>query len=232
EKAKADAAKFEADYKGKLVELTRAGRLVQAIKDSEKLGDLTGKIGSYAFLQYAQKSTDPDRAKFMGDTNEALTNLSTRILFFELELNRIEDADLEAAFEADSELARYRTWFAELRKAKPYQLDDKLEELFHDKSVTAYSAWNRLFDETLSSLQFEVDGEMLNMESTLHLLSEKDEKKREAAFKALGKTLKDNSRLFTHITNVLAKDKEISDRWRGYEDIADSRHMANSVERE
>ncbi|WP_332701651.1 M3 family oligoendopeptidase [Devosia sp.] len=232
EKAKADAVTFEATYKGKLVELTKVGKLIAAIKDSEALGDLSGRIGSFAFLQYAQKSTDPDRAKFMGDTNEALTNLSTKTLFFELELNRIEDADLEAAFAADAELARYRTWFAELRKAKPYQLDDKLEELFHDKSTTAYSAWNRLFDETLSSLEFEVDGEMLNMESTLHLLSEKDETKREAAFKALGKTLKANSRLFTHITNVLAKDKEISDRWRGYEDIADSRHMANSVERE
>jgi oligoendopeptidase F len=232
DKAKADAARFEATYKGKLAELTKAGRLIEAIRDSEALGDLSGRIGSFAFLQYAQKSTDPDRAKFMGDTNEALTNLSTRVLFFELELNRIEDGDLEAAFGKDAELARYRTWFAELRKAKPYQLDDKLEELFHDKSTTAYSAWNRLFDETLSSLEFEVDGEVLNMESTLHLLSDKDEKKREAAFKALGKTLKANARLFTHITNVLAKDKEISDRWRGYEDIADSRHMANSVERE
>ncbi|MGB3337093.1 MAG: M3 family oligoendopeptidase [Devosia sp.] len=232
EEAKGLATKFEADYKGKLVELTKAGRLVAAIKDSETLGDLSGRIGSFSFLQYAQKSTDPDRAKFMGDTNEALTNLSTKVLFFELELNRIDDADLEAAFAKDAELARYRTWFAELRKAKRYQLDDKLEELFHDKSVTAYSAWNRLFDETLSSLEFGVDGETLNMESTLHLLSEKDEKKRESAFKALGKTLAANSRLFTHITNVLAKDKEISDRWRGYEDIADSRHMANSVERE
>ncbi len=232
DEAKALAVKFESDYKGKLVELTRAGKLITAIKDSETLGDLSGRIGSFSFLQYAQKSTDPDRAKFMGDTNEALTNLSTKTLFFELELNRIEDADLEAAFEKDAELARYRTWFAELRKAKRYQLDDKLEELFHDKSVTAYSAWNRLFDETLSSLEFEVDGETLNMESTLHLLSDKDEKKRESAFKALGKTLAANGRLFTHITNVLAKDKEISDRWRGYEDIADSRHMANSVERE
>ena len=232
DEAKALAAKFEAKYKGKLSELTATGRLIEAIKDSETLGDLTGRIGSFSFLQYAQKSTDPDRAKFMGDTNEALTALSTRVLFFELELNRIADADLDAAIEKDAELARYKTWFADLRKAKPYQLDDKLEELFHDKSVTAYSAWNRLFDETLSSLEFEVDGETLNLESTLHLLSEKDEKKREAAFKALAKVLKANGRLFTHITNVLAKDKEISDRWRGYKDIADSRHMANSVERE
>jgi len=232
DEAKALAAAFEAKYKGKLSELTASGRLIEAIKDSEQLGDLTGRIGSFSFLQYAQKSTDPDRAKFMGDTNEALTALSTRVLFFELELNRIADADLDAAIEKDAELARYKTWFADLRKAKPYQLDDKLEELFHDKSVTAYSAWNRLFDETLSSLEFEVDGETLNLESTLHLLSEKEEQKREAAFKALAKVLKANGRLFTHITNVLAKDKEISDRWRGYEDIADSRHMANSVERE
>jgi oligoendopeptidase F len=205
---------------------------IKAIKDSEVLGDLTGRIGSFAFLQYAQRSTDPDRAKFMGDTNEALTNLSTRVLFFELELNRVDDAELDAAIARDPELGRYKTWFAELRKAKPYQLDDKLEELFHDKSVTAFSAWNRLFDETMSALEFEVDGETLNLESTLHLLSEKDEKKRESAFNALAKTFKANGRLFTHITNVLAKDKEISDRWRGYEDIADSRHMANSVERE
>ena len=232
EEARERAAKFEADYKGRLAELTRAGRLIEAIRDSEALGDLTGRIGSFAFLQYAQKATDPDRAKFMGDTNEALTALSTRVLFFELELNRIADEELEAALAADPELGRYRTWFADLRKARPYQLDDKLEELFHDKSVTAFSAWNRLFDETLSSLEFEVDGEKLNLEATLHLLSEKDEARREAAFHALSRTLKANERLFTHITNVLAKDKEIADRWRGFEDIADSRHMANSVERE
>ncbi|WP_323016150.1 M3 family oligoendopeptidase, partial [Devosia sp.] len=232
DEAKARAEKFEATYKGKLAELTKGGRLIEAIRDSEALGDLSGRISSFAFLHYAQNATDPDRAKFMGDTNEALTNLSTRVLFFELELNRIEDADLDAALDKDAELARYRTWFDELRKARPYQLDDKLEELFHDKSVTGFSAWNRLFDETLSSLVFEVDGESLNMESTLHLLSERDEAKRESAFRALGKTLAENARLFTHITNVLAKDKEISDRWRGYKDIADSRHMANSVERE
>src|SRR5690606_25094691 len=156
--ARQRAEKFEADYKGKLAEMTRAGTLLAAIRDSEALADLTGRIGSFAFLQYAQRSTDPDRAKFMGDTNEALTTLSTRVLFFELELNRIADADLDAALARDPELGRYRTWFADLRKAKPYQLDDKLEELFHDKSVTAFSAWNRLYDETLASLELEVEG--------------------------------------------------------------------------
>jgi len=232
DKARSEAEAFEADYKGKLDDLARNGGLVEAVKRSEALADLSGRIGSFAFLQYAQNTQDPDRAKFLGDMNEALTTLSTRVLFFELELNRIEDGVLEAAFAKDASLAHYRPWFAELRKAKPYQLEDRVEEVFHDKSVTAFSAWNRLFDETMASLKFEVDGETLGLEATLHLLSEKDEKKREAAFNALSKTLHQNERLFTHITNVLAKDKEISDRWRGYQDIADSRHLANSVERE
>ena len=230
--AKAEAKSFETDYKGKLDGLAKSGRLYEAVVRAEKLGDVTGRLSAFAYLRYALNTQAPDRAKFLGDIGQALTDLSTGLLFWELELNRIDDQVIEAALAMDDNLARYRHWFAELRKAKPYQLDDKLEELFHEKSVTGAQAWNRLFDETMASLKFEVDGETLPVEGTLHLLSDTDEKKREAAFHALDKTLSDNSRLFTHVTNVLAKDKEISDRWRGYKDIADSRHMANSVERE
>jgi len=230
--AKAEAKAFEADYKGKLADLAKAGRLAEAVARSEKLGDVTGRLSSFAYLRYALNTQDPERAKFLGDISQALTDLATGLLFWELELNAIDDPVLEAAMEADPELMRYRHWFAELRKAKPYQLDEKLEELFFEKSVTGAQAWNRLFDESMAALRFTVDGEELPIEGTLHLLSDRDESKREAAFHALSKTLEQNKRLFTHITNVLAKDKEISDRWRGYTDIADSRHLANSVERE
>src|SRR3569623_1853744 len=230
--AKDEAKAIEADYKGKLEALTKAGKLIEAIDRSEKLGDVTGRLGSYSYLRYAQNTQDPERTKFLGDLNQQITDLATGLLFWELELNAIDDATLDAALKADPKLGRYRLWFDEKRKAKPYQLDQKLEELFFEKSVTGAQAWNRLFDESMAALKFEIEGEALPIESTLHLLSDRDEKKRETAFHALGKTLEQNKRLFTHITNVLAKDKEISDRWRGYKDIADSRHMANSVERE
>ncbi|MGV3650810.1 MAG: M3 family oligoendopeptidase [Devosia sp.] len=230
--ARAEAKAFAADYQGKLEALTREGRLIEAIRRTEALGERTGRIGSYSYLYYVQNTADPDRAKFLGDMGEALTELSSGLIFFELELNRIDDGVLEAAFAADPELARYRPWFAELRKAKRYQLEDRVEQLFHDKSVSGATAWNRLFDDTMASLKFEVDNQTLGLEGTLNLLTDKREQKREAAFHGLSKTLGANARLFTHITNVLAKDKEISDRWRGFEDIADSRHLANSVERE
>lgn len=232
DQAQADAERFEQQFKGKLETLAREGGLVEAIRAYEDLGDLSGRIGSFAYLNYVRDTSDPNRAKFLGDTQDALTALSTKTLFFELELNRIEDAVLDGALAADAELNRYAPWFEELRKARPYQLEDRVEELFHDKAVTGRGAWNRLFDETMASLKFEVSGETLNLEGTLNLLTDKDEAKREAAFHGLSSVLGENQRLFTQITNVLAKDKEISDRWRGFEDIADSRHLANSVERE
>ena len=230
--AKSEAKAFEADYKGKLDGLTRAGKLYEAIERSEKLGDVTGRLLSFAYLRYALNQEDPEKTKFLGDLSQQVTDLSTGLLFWELELNAIDDGVIDKALAKDPNLMRYKHWFAELRKAKPYQLDQKLEELFFEKSVTGAQAWNRLFDETMSSLKFEIDGETLPIEGTLHMLSNRDEKKREAAFHALAKVLEQNKRLFAHITNVLAKDKEISDRWRGFKDIADSRHMANSIERE
>ncbi|MEQ1769697.1 MAG: M3 family oligoendopeptidase [Devosia sp.] len=230
--AKQEAKAFEADYKGKIAAIAKAGKLHEAVARSEKLGDVTGRLASYSYLRYALDTQNPEKAKFLGDIGQALTDLSTGLLFWELELNTVDDAVIEDALKGSKDLARYRHWFNELRKAKPYQLEDRVEQLFHEKSVTGAAAWNRLFDETMAALKFDVGGEVLTVEQVLHLLSDKDEKKREAAFNGLGKTLEDNSRLYTHITNVLAKDKEISDRWRGYKDIADSRHMANSVERE
>jgi oligoendopeptidase F len=235
DRADADSAAFAAAYRGKLSSLADgpdAGqKLAEAVKRMEALDDLMGRLGSYASLVYVGDTTDAARTKFFGDVQERLTAASLHLLFFTLELNRIDDAVLERAM-ADPALGHYRPWIEEVRKEKPYQLDDKLEELFQEKSLTGASAWNRLFDETISSLRFTVDGEDLAIEPTLNLLQDSDGGKREAAAHALAKTFKNNLRLFALVTNTLAKDKDISDRWRGFKDIADARHLSNRVERE
>jgi oligoendopeptidase F len=230
-RAETEARAFEAEHKGKLAELVASGRLAAVVEAYERLDDLTGRIGSYASLVYAGDTTDPKGAKFYGDVQEKLTNVWSHLLFFTLELNRLDDAALEAAM-ADERLARYRPFIEDVRKERPHQLEDRVEQLFHEKSVTGRGAWNRLFDETMAALRFDVDGERLTLEPTLNLLQDKDPAVRESAARALSKTLGENVRTFTLITNTLAKDKEISDRWRGFQDVADSRHLANRVERE
>jgi len=226
-----DLAKaFAEKYKGKLASLSGES-LAQALKDYEALSDLLGRTGSYAQLYYVGDTTDAKRGKFYGDVSAKLTEISTLLLFFELELNRIEDGDLAGKMKVPA-LAHYAPWIDNLRKEKPYQLDDKLEELFLEKSQTSFSAFNRLFDETMAGLRFEVDGETLTLEPTLNLMQHPEEAKRKAGAEALAKTFAANIKLFTLITNTLAKDKDISDRWRGFKDIADARHLANRVEPE
>ena len=224
------ARAFAEKCRGKLASLSGEG-LAAALKDYEALSDLLGRTGSYAQLYYVGDTTDSQRGKFYGDVSAKLTEISTLLLFFELELNRIDDAALEQAMKVPA-LAHYRPWIENLRMEKPYQLDDKLEELFLEKSQTSSSAFNRLFDETMAGLRFEVDGEMLSLEPTLNLMQSPDEAKRRKGSEALAKTFGANIKLFTLITNTLAKDKDISDRWRGFKDISDARHLSNRVEPE
>ncbi|MGA8800799.1 MAG: M3 family oligoendopeptidase [Pseudolabrys sp.] len=235
DQADRDCEAFEARFKGRLAGLAAgegAGRaLAEAVKQYEGIDDRLGRLISYASLVYAGNTTDPDRAKFYGDVQERITAASLHLLFFTLELNRVPDEQLDAAM-GDPALGHYRPWIEDVRKEKPYQLEDRIEELFHEKSVTGYSAWNRSFDETIAGLRFKVGGKLLAIEPTLNLLQDADGKKRKAAAEALARTFKENLRPFALITNTLAKDKEITDRWRGFKDIADARHLSNRVESE
>ena len=235
ERADADCVAFEETYKGKLAGLAGdadAGpKLAEAVKRYEAIDDLLGRLISFASLFYVGNTADPVRAKFYGDMQERVTATSLHLLFFTLELNRLDDTALENAM-ADPALGHYRPWIEDVRKEKPYQLEDRVEELFHEKSVTGAGAWNRLFDETMGALRFTVEGKPLAIEQTLSLMQDTNQKKRRAASEALSKTFKENRRVFTLITNTLAKDKEISDRWRGFKDIADARHLSNRVEPE
>lgn len=235
EKLDAECVAFEADYKGKIAErlATEGGGqwLAEAVTRYEAIDDLSGRLGSYAGLVHAGDSVDPVISKFYGDVSERLTAASIHLLFFPLELNRIDDATMEKAMQAP-ELAHYRPWIEDLRKDKPYQLEDRVEQLFHEKAQSGYAAWNRLFDQTISGLRFRLGAKELAIEPTLSLLQDRAGDKRKAAAEALAKTFKANERTFALITNTLAKDKEISDRWRGFQDVADSRHLNNRVERE
>ncbi|MDX0563199.1 M3 family oligoendopeptidase [Sinorhizobium medicae] len=234
-RAEADAVAFEAKWKGKLDQA--AGRtgdegLGAAVNEFEALDDLMGRIASFAGLTYFSDTSNPANGKLYGDIQSKLTDISAHLLFFSLELNRIDDKRVDAALAADGLAAHYAPWILDLRKDKPYQLDDRLEQLFLEKTMTGANAFNRLFDETIASLTFSVDGKEQPLEVTLNLLQDSSVEVRRKAALALAETFKANIRTFTLVTNTLAKDKEISDRWRGFEDIADSRHLANRVERE
>ena len=233
ERVTAACADFAKRLEGKLAGLGGDG-LAAAIAEYEAIDRTLGRIMSFAGLMYYQNTTDPARAKFMGDAQGKVTAITQPLVFFSLELNRIDDAVLEAALAESAALRRYRPWLDRLRAMRPHQLSDELEKFLHDQSVVGATAWNRLFDETMAGLTFDVAGEdePLGLEATLNLLSDTDRARRRAGGEALAAVLGKNLRLFTLITNTLTKEKEIEDQWRKMPTPEFSRHLANHVEPE
>ncbi len=225
-----ECAGFAADYEGKLADLDADG-LLTCVHRNEKINNIAGRIMSYAGLRYYQLTTDADRAKFLSDVQEKVTIFTTPLVFFTLEINRIEDATLDAQFAANADLARYKPVFDRIRAMKPYQLSDELERFMHDLGIVG-DAWEKLFDETIAGLTFEIDGEELGIEATLNFLTEQDRSKREAAVRELARVFADNIKIFARVHNTQAKEKEIIDRWRGMPSPQMGRHLSNDVEPE
>jgi len=229
-RTEADAGAFRERYEGKLQSLSGAA-LGAAIATYERLQETLGRIMSYAYLVYAGNMEDAETGRFFQNMQEKVNAISTVLLFFTLELNRIEDRDLEPKLGA-AELAHYAPWLRDTRAFRPHQLSDELEKMLHEKYVAGRAAWTRLFDETMAALRFSIDGKELTSAEALHLLSEPNPEKRKRAAKALGEVFGRNVRLFALITNTLAKDKEIEDRWRKFARPISSRNLGNFVEDE
>ena len=223
-------ASFASDYEDKLANLDAAGFL-DCVLRNEKINQIAGRIMSFAGLRYYQLTTDAGRAKFMADLQEKITNFTTPLVFFTLEINRLPDDHLDGLYAQNADLARYKPVFDRIRAMKPYQLSDELEKFLHDLGVVG-DAWERLFDETIAGLEFEVDGETLNIEGTLNLLTDPDRAKREAACRELATVFAENIKTFARVHNTQAKEKEIVDRWRGMETAQLGRHLSNQVEPE
>jgi oligoendopeptidase F len=225
-----ECASFAADYENKLADLSSA-EMLRCIERNERISAIAGRIMSFAGLRYYQMTTDGERTKFMSDMQEKITNFTTPLVFFTLELNRLGDTHLDDLYAQNAGLARYKPALDRVRAMKPHQLSDELEKFLHDMGVVG-DAWEKLFDETIAGLTFFVNGDELNIEGTLNLLTEQDRDIRQAAAEELARIFGENIRTFARVHNTQAKEKEIIDRWRGMPTAQSARHLANHVEPE
>lgn len=206
--------------------------LAEAIKTIEDLEERLGKVMTYTVLLHQTKIDDPKIGQFYQKISEAVTDISSPLIFFTLELNMIEDSVLQNHYKSSESLKAYKPWIDIIRLYKDHQLSDEMERLLNDKSVVGKSAWVKLYEETLTDLKFPFQSQDVTITEILNALSHKDEAKRKEAAESMGKTLGENIKIFTSITNTLAKDKEINDRWRKYPNMVASRNLANQVEDE
>jgi oligoendopeptidase F len=230
DRAGQEAQALQARYEGKLAGLSGAD-LGAAIAAYEALQDTLGRIMSFAGLVHAGDVNDPKIAQFYQTMQERVTDISGALVFFTLEINRIDDAVLDQQLK-DPALAHYGPWLRDLRVYRPHQLSDDIEKLLHEKYVAGRGAWCRLFEQTNAGLRFPVGNQELTSAEVFNLLSAPDRAKRQEAAESIAKTLKTALPTLALIYNTLVKDKEIEDRWRGYARPISSRNLANCVEDE
>ena len=206
--------------------------LLKAIKTYESISEALGKTMTFAVLQYYGDLNNADYRALYQLAQEKVSLLSAKIVFFSLALAKLSAESVANSIKAEPKLAHYDHFLKIVRQYQPHQLSEELERYAVEKSVTGRNAWVRLYDETLASMQLNFEGEMLPLEAVVHKMSDKDADVRKLAAHALNAGLQLQMPLFATITNVLAKDKEIDDKWRHFTKSDSSRHLDNQIEPE
>ena len=192
------------------------------------IGELAGRAGSYAGLRFAVDTTDPAVGALMARTEERGTAINNEIIFVELEWAAVPDERAEALL-ADDRLAFCRHYLASARRYRPHLLSEPEEQVLSDKSLTANSAWVRLFSELTSAITVDLDGETVSLEQGLSQLMSPDREVRRSAAEAVTVGLEPGLRTRAFVFNTLLVDKSIDDRLRYYSAWIASRNLANEA---
>jgi oligoendopeptidase F len=239
--------RIEADLKaaeaanGRLVELK--GQFVAARAEAKTLGERLDRgvqlyeeatnalwsVGAYASLAASTARNDPAWSKFEADLRARAAQIGAESLFFTLEINQLEDAELEAALAAHPAAQRWRPWLRRVRAGRPHELSPDLERMLVDRGP-AVANWGRLSEETLAGLTAQVGAETLTLSEILNRMSDPDGARRKEAAEALAEALEQRSATLALCLNTLAFEKQVEDRWRKYPSPAASRHLANEVD--
>ncbi|PVM75731.1 M3 family oligoendopeptidase [Caulobacter radicis] len=211
-------------------EPARLGKLLdRGIRLYEEAVNGLWGVGAYAGLAASTARDDPAWAKFEADLRARSSQIAAESLFFSLELNQLEDAELNAALEAHEPTRRWTPWLRRLRLSRPHELSAELERYIVDRGP-AVANWVRLYDETLAKLSAKVGKEALTLPEALNRLSDPDVRRRKAAADGLAQALSERASTQALVMNTLAFEKQVEDRWRRYDEPAHSRHLANEVD--
>ncbi|HUQ23679.1 MAG TPA: M3 family oligoendopeptidase [Gaiellaceae bacterium] len=231
DEASAAATAFREQYRGKLGDLS-AAELNDAVAQLERIRSESTRVEIYARLRQAADSSDQARGALLQRVRERNTQIETDLLFFDLEWSELDDDVAERLLD-DPDLERYAAVLRSERRYKPYQLTEPEEKISAEKSVTGVGAWGRLFNELLSDLRVNFDGQQLSLDEALAKLArltDQDERGRVAA--AVTETLRPGVRTRGYVLNTILNERAIEDRLRGYESWISARNLANEIPNE
>ena len=228
---------FAAKYRGKInsPDLT-AATLSASLRELEAGYNEVSKPLSFASLMFAVNSADPAIGAFMQKQRERATELSVKLLFYELELQAVDAAIIDPLL-TDPAVAVYAHYLNTTRTYSPFRLSEKEEVILEETANTGSRAWVRLFEEVTGNHVYRLrrpgssEDELLSEPEVLALLRQPDRDLRQAAADTFSAGLKELERVLVFNYNNLLQDKAVEDRLRGMEYPEQSRHLSNELDK-
>ncbi len=227
EETDAAAAAFRERYYGRVAELSPA-ELRGAIEERERIESSFTRAIYYAHLSFSTDMNDAARGALVARLTEKGATIDTQLLFFGLELAALDDAAADALVASD-ELEHWRHWLRTIRKFRPYVLTEPEEKILTEKSVSGFSAWDRLYDELLGAIKVDLDGTEIGFEEAMAKLYSPDRDLRRRASEGVTAALEPGLRTRTFVFNTIAVDKSVDDRLRGYSSWISARNLSNDT---
>ena len=228
--AEAEAAELTA-LRGRVGKLD-ATELADAMRQMASIMDLLARAGYHPMLSFSTDTSDPVRGAAMAHSQQRSTEISTLLIFFDLEWAAADD-DHVAAIISDPQLDFCRHHLQQVRLERPHLLSEAEETVLADKAQVGAAAWVRLFDELTSAIEVDVPeehgGKGVSLMQALSLLSHPDRSVRKQAAEGVTAGLEPGLRTRAYVFNTLLLDKSITDRQRGYDTWISSRNLANEA---
>lgn len=150
------AEQFAERYRGKVGDLDAAG-LAGACREQEVLLTPLYRAMAYAELRLAQRADDPEAQVLLGRCQQRLTAVASRMAFFEVEWNAVDDPRATALL-ADDAVSAYRHSLEGLRRYRPHRLGEGEERILAELAQSGVMAWERLFDHLIGEISVEFEG--------------------------------------------------------------------------
>ncbi len=222
-----ESDQFSAKHRGKIASYD-AEELREIIEQQYELYRVNNRVESYAAMVFSVDSTNHAAGALLQQASETESYLKQQTVFFDLEWNALEDAHV-AELLANPVLAPYAHHLEVARADKPHKLTEAEERIVLEKDVVGINAWNRFYDQFLTSLRYDLDGESKNLSEVLNKGFSPDRDLRQRALEAVGETLRKNLQHLSFMYNVMATNKAIDDRLRQYPTWVSSRNMRNKA---
>ncbi len=223
-----DMAKaFAEEYRGVVAALDPEG-MAGALRRLEEIHEVLGRAASYAFLNFSTDVAEPARGALLQKVQESATQAGTHLIFFSLEWIAVSD-EAAAALVEDPALANYKHYLRSARRYKPHVLTEPEERVMVEKSVTARSAWDRLFEEATTAVKVNTAAGEQSLDEALARLHSSDPAERKEVAQAVTDALRVDLRTRRYIFNTVLSDKSIDDRLRHYPSWVADRNLANEA---